>query len=199
MQQRSHGSPNVQRNSERILDEYLIAAALTGDRPAWQRLVVRWQPKLLRHAWRLLGDAERARDAVQESWVEILRSLGRLDDLAAFPAWALQIVTRRCQRLFRGSDQQRRATAALTVEADEICSNAHEGELNVDIEQVLTALRSLPGAQRSVLALFYLESLSVAEIAIAMDVPPGTVKTRLMHARNKVRALLEGVGNEQVG
>ncbi len=195
----SHGSPIVQRNSETILDEYLLAAARTGDRPAWQRLVARWQPRLLRHAWRLLGDVERARDAVQDAWLEILRNLGRLDDLAAFPAWAYQIVTRRCQRLFRGTDQQRRSADALTVEADEICSDAHDGELDVDIVQVLTALQSLPGAQRSVLALFYLESLSVAEIAVALDVPPGTVKTRLMHARNKIRAQLEGVGNEQVG
>lgn len=189
----------MQRNSETILDEYLLAAALTGDRPAWQRLVERWQPRLLRHAWRLLGDVERARDAVQDAWLEILRNLGRLDDLAAFPPWAYQIVTRRCQRLFRGTDQQRRTADALTVEADEICSDAHDGELDVDIEQVLAALQSLPGAQRSVLALFYLESLSVAEVAVALDVPPGTVKTRLMHARNKVRAQLEGAGNEQVG
>ncbi|MCB1602494.1 MAG: hypothetical protein KDI66_20925, partial [Xanthomonadales bacterium] len=63
----------MQRNSERILDEYLLAAALTGDRPAWQRLVARWQPRLMRHAWRVLGDAERAADAVQEAWIEILR------------------------------------------------------------------------------------------------------------------------------
>jgi RNA polymerase sigma-70 factor (ECF subfamily) len=50
----------------------------------------------------------------------------------------------------------------------------------------------LPAPQRASLALFYIEELSVAEIAIATDVPPGTVKTRLMHARNKVRAILEG-------
>jgi RNA polymerase sigma-70 factor (ECF subfamily) len=50
----------------------------------------------------------------------------------------------------------------------------------------------LPGPQRVALALFYIEELSVAEIAIATDVPPGTVKTRLMHARRKIRAILEG-------
>jgi RNA polymerase sigma factor (sigma-70 family) len=189
----------VQRNSERIFDEYLLAAALTGDRPAWQRLVARWQPKLLRHAWRVLGDAERARDAVQDAWIEILRGIGRLDDLAAFPAWAFQIVTRRCQRLFRGADQQRKAAEGLIVDDAEIASASDEGEINADIAQVLTALQELPDAQRSVLALFYLESLSVAEIAVALDVPPGTVKTRLMHARNKIRAQLEGTGNEQAG
>ncbi len=189
----------MQRSSERILDEYLVASALTGDRPAWQRLVVRWQPKLLRHAWRLLGDTERARDAVQDSWIEILRGLGRLEDLAAFPAWAFQIVTRRCQRLFRGSDLQRRVADALCIDEEEFSTDVPDGELDADIDQVMAALQSLPAAQRAVLSLFYLESLSVAEIAVALDVPPGTVKTRLMHARNRIRAQLEGVGNEQAG
>lgn len=189
----------MQRNSERILDEYLLAAALTGDRPSWQRLVSRWQPRLMRHAWRVLGDADRAADAVQEAWIEILRGLGRLDDLAAFPAWAFQIVTRRCQRLFRSSDQDRRAAEAQILDDAEIASESDAGEIHADIDQVMGALQKLPHAQRSVLALFYLESLSVAEIAVALDVPPGTVKTRLMHARNKIRAQLEGAGNEQAG
>jgi RNA polymerase sigma factor (sigma-70 family) len=189
----------VQRNSQRILDEYLLAAALSGDRPAWERLVARWQPKLLRHAWRTTGDAERAREAVQEAWIEILRNLGRLEDLAAFPAWALRILTRRCQRLFRGSDQERRAAQTLTVEESEMVSEVDDGALNADVDQVLAAMQKLPGAQRSVLALFYLEGLSVAEIAIALDVPPGTVKTRLMHARTRIRAQLTGVDHEQTG
>jgi len=60
----------VQRSTERILDEYLVSAALTGDAEAWRRLVVPWQPRLLSHAWRLLGEADRAKDMVQEAWVE---------------------------------------------------------------------------------------------------------------------------------
>jgi RNA polymerase sigma-70 factor (ECF subfamily) len=54
----------VSRETERIYDEFLVAAAVTGDQPALSRLVSRWQPRLLRHAWRVLGDAERAKDMV---------------------------------------------------------------------------------------------------------------------------------------
>lgn len=67
----------MNRDSERIYDEYLVAAAVAGDPAALSRLVARWQPRLLRHAWRLLGDAERAKDMAQEAWMEILRSLAR--------------------------------------------------------------------------------------------------------------------------
>lgn len=74
--------------ASRILDEYLLASARAGDRAAFGLLARRWQKKLLAHAWRLLGDAEGARDAVQEGWIEIMRGLPGLRDDRAFPAWA---------------------------------------------------------------------------------------------------------------
>jgi RNA polymerase sigma-70 factor (ECF subfamily) len=185
----------VKRDAQRIYDEYLASAARTGDRAAWERLVQRWQPRLLRHAWRLCGDAEQARDRVQEAWMDILRGLGRLDDVVAFPSWALRIVTRRCQR---GWDRSRREAGELAEDMPETATPEHESaEFAFDLNLVMAAMEQLPAAQRATLALYHLEQLSVAEIAIALDVPPGTVKTRLMHARRKLRALLEGVDHEQ--
>jgi RNA polymerase sigma-70 factor (ECF subfamily) len=180
----------VNRNSERIFDEYLVAAAVTGDRAALSRLVARWQPRLVRHAWRLLGDAERAKDMAQEGWVEILRGLARLDDVAAFPAWAYRIVTRRCQREFGRRDREPFEPEDEAGEASGQVSENASGEFAAELSIVMDAIATLPAAQRAALALFYLDGLGVAEIAIATDVPPGTVKTRLMHARRKVRALL---------
>jgi RNA polymerase sigma-70 factor (ECF subfamily) len=185
------GGP-VNRQSERIYDEFLVAAAVTGDRRALSRLVARWQPRLHRHAWRLLGDADRARDMAQEAWVEILRGLSRLDDVAAFPAWAYRIATRRCQREFGRSGRSPLVAEEFAAEADSRAPESAGGEFNTELAIVIDAIGTLPGAQRAALALFYIDQLSVAEIAIATDVPPGTVKTRLMHARRKVHALLEG-------
>jgi RNA polymerase sigma factor (sigma-70 family) len=185
----------LNRETERIYDEFLVAAAVTGDRAALARLVARWQPRLFRHAWRVLGDPERARDMVQEAWVEILRGLGRLDDVAAFPAWAFRIVTRRCQRAFQRASREPFEPESDDPEQGPPSPEHASGEFAVDLAIVMDAIGTLPGAQRAALALFYLEGLSVAEIAIATDVPPGTVKTRLMHARRKVRALLEGEGS----
>jgi RNA polymerase sigma factor (sigma-70 family) len=182
----------MERDSERIYDEYLVAAARTGDHEALGRLVERWQPRLLRHAWRTLGDPERARDMVQESWVEILRGLRRLDDPVAFPAWAFRIVTRRCQRQFRRSAREPFEPEAAGEGAAPAVPEHDTAEFTVDVSRVMQAIATLPAPQRAALALFHTEGLSVAEIAIALDVPPGTVKTRLMHARRKVRALFEG-------
>jgi RNA polymerase sigma-70 factor (ECF subfamily) len=183
----------VQRDAERLFDEYLALAARDGDREAWARLVARWQPRLLAHAWRLLGDAERARDAVQEAWIEILRGLGGLDDVVAFPAWAYRITTRRCQRAFGRADRQRLVEdAGDGEEASSADAAAEDAPLDdaLDLARLLAALDALPPGQRAALAMFHLEHLGVAEIAIALEIPPGTVKTRLMHARRRLRAAL---------
>lgn len=188
----------VQRDSERIYDEFLVTACATGDRAALDRLVARWQPRLLRHAWRVLGDPERARDVVQEAWMEILRGIGRLDDVAAFPAWSYRIVSRRCYRALgrRAREPFEPEEAGLAVEP---AAPGHaSAEFASDMRKVMAAVAALPPPQRAALALFHLEGMGEAEIAVALDVPPGTVKTRLMHARRKVREQLEGGRNGQV-
>lgn len=187
----------MNRDSGRIYDEYLVSAAVAGDREALARLVARYQPRLLRHAWRVSGDAERARDMVQDAWVEILRDLMRLDDPAAFPAWAFRIVTRRCLRHFQQSAREPLEHGELVDAIANPTPDSPATESALDASRVMQAIAMLPAAQRSALALFYTEDLSVAEIAVALDIPPGTVKTRLMHARNRIRALLEGRSHEQ--
>jgi RNA polymerase sigma-70 factor (ECF subfamily) len=176
---------------DRRIDEYLVICARLGDRAAFGRLAARWQKKLLVHAWRLTGDEQMAQDAVQEGWLEIVRGIGRLQDGAAFPAWAYRIVTRRCARLIGRIRRGRRLDAAFAAEPrferDE--DGAPSGP---DIDLVRRALRRLPPGQQAAVALFYLEEMSVGEVAAALDVPLGTVKTRLMHAREKLREAIMG-------
>lgn len=137
---------------------------------------------------------------MQEAWIDIWKGLRRLDDVVAFPAWAFRIVTRRCQRGFGTADRERVQWAALddAVDKGDASAAADAIEHDIDAARIRAAMETLPAAQRAALSLFHLEDLSVAEISIALDVPPGTVKTRLMHARRKLRAHLEGVHDAQV-
>ncbi|CAN5226936.1 hypothetical protein BH24PSE1_BH24PSE1_04970 [soil metagenome] len=96
------------RSAARILDEYLVAAARTGDRKALEMLAERWNRKLIAHAWRVTGHRDLALDAAQAGWVEILRSLPRLQDDRTFPAWAYRIVSRRCSRQINAIVRDRR-------------------------------------------------------------------------------------------
>lgn len=172
----------------RALDAFLVASARLGDRSAFDLLVRRWHRKLVAHAWRLLGNDEAARDAVQGTWTEIVRSLPRLRDERAFSAWAYRIVTRRCARQVRAlvADRRMAEEAARNAVTDHT-PVAPGGGAALD-----RAIAALPADQRSAISLFYLEDLSVAEVAVALGVPAGTVKTRLMHARRKLREALQG-------
>ena len=184
------------RQTKRILDEYLASAARIGDRKAFARLAERWQPKLLSHAWRLTGDAELARDIVQDAWGDIVKGLAHLDDAAAFPAWSYRIVTRRAADAIRRAQSGRRLKEAVASENGESVQEADDIEQSADASVIRRAMAALPGEQRAAVALFYLQDLSVAEIAAALSVPAGTVKTRLMHARRKLRAVLKGGGSD---
>jgi len=179
------------RTKEQLLDEYLLASARTGDRKAFDLLARRWQGKLVAHAWRLTGDVDLAREAAQESWVEIVRGLGWLRDERAFPAWAYRIVSRRCARRICGLQQDRRLAAAAAAEPAETSTATPESDAPA-MARLRAALADLPQEQRAAIGLFYLEDLGVAGTAKALNVPAGTVKTRLMHARRRLRAVLEG-------
>lgn len=179
------------RTKEHLLDEYLVASARIGDRKAFDLLARRWQGKLVAHAWRLTGDVDLAREAAQEGWIEIVRGVGRLRDERAFPAWAYRIVSRRCARRIAGLRHDRALAAAAAAEPVEVFTTPEEGDAPA-MARLRAALAALPPDQRAAIGLFYLEDLDVAETAIALNVPAGTVKTRLMHARRKLRAVLEG-------
>jgi len=182
----------MERGSERILDEYLVLLAQGGSRPALDLLVRRWTPRLLRHATRLLGASEPARDTVQEIWAGALRSLRGLSDPAQFPAWIYAIATRKCADAVRRAVRRRRSEEAAVTDralnAPPPDSMARAGD-GLDLSD---ALRRLPVDQRIVIDMFYLDDLGVEEIAAALGIPAGTVKSRLHHARQVLKTHLEG-------
>jgi RNA polymerase sigma-70 factor (ECF subfamily) len=194
----------VRSDKEHLLDEYLVTAARVGDRRALDHLVARFHPRLLRHAYRLLEHEAMAQDMAQEAWEQIVRGLARLDDARAFPAWAYRIVTRRCARAIRQLEKNRTGQKALAAEPTPLADAPHvdqeaDSARQTNIARVLAALQTLPGPQKAALALFYLDDLSVADIAIALEIPVGTVKTRLMHGRSKIRDIMKGYDDEQAG
>ncbi|MFC3077210.1 RNA polymerase sigma factor [Phenylobacterium terrae] len=177
------------REPDRIFDEYLVVLARTGSRPALTRLVMRWSPRLQGYAARVLGDAEAARDVVQETWAAVVAGLGRLEDPARFRAWLFGIATRRCADAQRSAVRVRRLRAVVASEALlAVPAVAAPGE-RLDLA---AAIARLPDDQRAAVALFYGAGLGVGEIAGALGVAPGTVKSRLFAARRALAEFMEG-------
>ena len=180
------------QKKKRQFNKYIVIRAKMGDRAAMEQLVIRYQPKLLGHAYRLLGDAEFARDAVQEGWVDILRSLYKLQDEEAFSVWAFRIITRKCTRHIARLKKSRKILMDMQGEPGTASTTRDDIEQALDYRILRKAMAKLPDEHRAAIGLFYLEEMSVAEIAVALEIPMGTVKTRLMHGRKKLRATLEG-------
>lgn len=179
----------MDRDLDHVLDEYLVLQSRAGSRPAQRQLIERWSPRLLRHAGRLLNSAEAARDIVQETWLSAAPALGRLDDPARFPAWLYAIATRKCVDHVRRLARAHRLDARLAAEPPPTGQTAAGRDLALDFT---AALRRLPADQRLVASLFYGEDLSLEEVAAAAGVPVGTVKSRLHHARQALKPLLQG-------
>ncbi|MFG0305049.1 MAG: RNA polymerase sigma factor [Phycisphaerales bacterium JB040] len=181
------------RQPHDIAGELLVLRARSGDADAFARLVRVWTPRLSRHAGRWLADPSAATDAVQEAWIAIARSLGRLDDPARFPAWAFRLTQHKCVDLIRRD--ARHASAVRRKAEGEQRAGSSDGAAGESVDRLRAALRSFDPERRALLALHYVDGLSVAQLAEVFAVPRGTVKSRLYHARNELKAILEAQGD----
>ena len=182
----------MQKRLDRKYTEYLVARAKAGDRNGFNLLAVHTEKRFLAYAMRLTGDGEMARDAAQDAWADIVRGLPRLESARLFNAWAYKIVSRRCADQIRKVQRQRKTKAAYAAEPRPVSAPADKAEQSSDRKTIQALIQSLPEEQRLTMVLFYSEDLGIAEIAHITGVPVGTVKTRLLHARNKVRSQLKG-------
>jgi RNA polymerase sigma-70 factor, ECF subfamily len=174
---------------DRLNDELLVLRCQQGDAEAFEALIGRWQRRLWQHAWRLTGDDSAAWDALQEAWIGISRGINRLADAAAFPAWAYQIVSNKCRDSVRCEQRRREATETYSeqMQREEQDAAAAQQQHN----SLKEALEQLSGQDRAILSLRYEEQFDTAEIAGILDIPEGTVKSRLFYARQRLRKYLE--------
>lgn len=167
--------------------------AQAGERVALDLLVRRWHGALRRQVARQLVDPELARDAVQDAWCAIVRGLRRLDDPARFPAWSLRIAAAAAVDVLRRRGRIARSEAAAAGAAGVDVEPA--AAVPVDEAAALrAAVAALDRDHRVVVELCYLENLAVHEVGEVLGIPAGTVKSRLFHARARMRAWLQQRG-----
>jgi len=169
------------------VDELLALRCQLGERAAFDELIQRWAEPLRRYVLRSSGDADAADDLVQEIWVAVVQGIARLRDASRFRSWLFGIAHRTLMDRLRV-----RYAAAVdnAVDLNDIAMQELCGDREESLRAVEQGLALLPLPERDVLTLFYLQELSLAEIASAMLVPVGTVKSRLFRARGLLRERL---------
>ena len=178
--------PEQGRPSE---DAGLAARARDGDVGAFEELVTRYQGIAFRVAWLVVRNRGDAEDAVQEAFVKAYYAMPRFRPEAPFRPWILRIVANEARN--RGRSSRRREGLSMRLAATATAQAAPPPEVaaldRADAEALVAALDRLPERDRLVIAYRYLFEMSEAETAEALDVRPGTVKSRLSRALVRLR------------
>jgi RNA polymerase sigma-70 factor, ECF subfamily len=177
-------------DADLIRCEILLLRCQRRDPGAATELVGLFDKPLLYYLRRLTGSEDDAWDLLQETWISAFRSLPRLRDSRAFPSY-LYRTARNCALVYL----RRRGAERLLITNDaEVPQAAVEIEPSFtpeDAAAVHAGLEKLSPAHREVLTLFFLQDLGIDQIASVLEIPPGTVKSRLHHAKRGLAAILK--------
>jgi len=173
--------------TDEIVDELLVLQCQSGSKKAMTLLVGRYHLKLCKHAYWYTHDIDASKDIVQDCWTTILRKINGLRDPKRFGSWSRRIVTRKSldymHRVKKDRDQLK--TISLDIYDDQLGS-----EKEHQIKKLHQAITGLPRDQQLVIRLFYTEDYSLREIGTVLEISTGTVKSRLYHAREKLKTIL---------
>jgi RNA polymerase sigma-70 factor, ECF subfamily len=169
----------VQRTAEAIQEELLALRCRRGEKAAVEELVRAWEKRLFYFIRRLVDNEADAWDVLQQTWVRVLSGLGALREPRSMGTWLYRVA-----RHAAFNHGQVRAAYRRMLNDDP----AREEFENA--EQVHHGLLRLSLPHREVLTLLFLEDFSVEAMAEVLDVPAGTVKSRLHHAKRALRAVL---------
>ncbi|MDY7227781.1 RNA polymerase sigma factor [Hyalangium rubrum] len=201
-------------------DLTLVKRVRDGDQRAFKLLVERYQRKVYAVALGMLKDKEEAMDVSQEAFVKVYKYLDHFKGDASFYTWLYRITVNICIDIIR----KRQGAGGEAVEFDETMpmdvSEANIGALGSRLgtnpqksalrrelaEKIQEALAAVPEKHRAILLLREIEGMSYEDLSRTLDIPKGTVMSRLFHARAKVQKILSqyleldeaksGVGNE---
>lgn len=170
----------------------LIAAALTGDAEAFGALVERFQQPVFRHAYLLLREAEAAEDVAQEAFLRAHRNLHRFRREEPLRPWLLRITSNLALNELRSRGRRvGLLERARRFRGDHSPPPEQELELGESRDRLWDAIGALSRDDQTVLYLRHYLELPEAEIAVAIDKRPGTVKSRLSRASRRLRGVIE--------
>lgn len=172
-------------------DRELLAAVAEGDGTALEELYIRYRPGLRRYLWyRLDHDLDRTEDALQETFWNVWRFAHSFRGASSVAAWLFQVARRAALQDRRSASRRPHGHAAI-LDGDE------EDEAQRPEDGVLTrlclhdALHTLPTKQRDVLYLVFVQGFAPAEVGEILEIPVGTVKSRIRLARRALKTALQ--------
>ena len=179
---------------QRTRDAWLALRCQLGEGSAYRELVAEFERPLAYFISKLIGDRDAAWDVLQLVWIRALRRIRQLQHPEQLRAWLYRIAHG------LAVDHLRKRDSVLRLEREYAEQNPEvepvPGFDQDEIQEVHRALDDLDLRLREVLTLYFLEEMSISEMASILDCPEGTVKSRLFHARQALRQRLGGTRHE---
>lgn len=174
-----------------MTDADIITAYQSGDTKVLTVLVKRWHLRFCKFAFWYVKDADIAKDIAQESWAVIIKKIKDLKEPARFKSWAISIVNRKAIDWIRAQNAEGRKLQKFYKE--HVNDSQEEGD---DIREqlkiaLLKAIYELSNDQQQVIRLFYTQNYTLKEISALLQISVGTAKSRLFHAREKLKSILK--------
>jgi len=173
----------------KITDGLLVKQYQEGDTKALSILVKRWHRQFCNKAFWLVNDADLAKDIAQDTWKTIIGKLNQLNDPNYFGNWALRIVYTKSLDSVKANIKKRSSLEKYSYTCQQ--ENNTIAENNNINQKLLKAIYELPEHQQTVIRLFYVQDYSLREISDVLGVSSGTVKSRLFHARERLKLILK--------
>ncbi|SHI55551.1 RNA polymerase sigma factor [Algibacter luteus] len=175
--------------TDQDIDESLVKAYLAGDKKALAVLVKRWHKQFCDKAYWMVKDKDVAKDIAQDSWTIIIKNIASLKHPKQFKFWAYRIVINKSTDWLRIQSKNRQNKIDYgTDDSGQEITDTDYSQLKTNL---FKAIQELPEGQKAVIKLFYIESYSIKQISEMLDISAGTTKSRLFHAREKLKQTLK--------
>jgi RNA polymerase sigma-70 factor (ECF subfamily) len=177
------------KSKDAIRLELLLLRCRRGDRQAFTELIRDWERRLFFYVRRIVATEEDAWDVLQQTWLKVFAGIKGLTHAENLPAWLYKVARLTAMSHWRSYYREQSHLAAKAQEIDTAEDDEHYDF--EDAEEVAVALSRISLDHREVLTLYFLDDLSLDEIADVLGIPAGTVKSRLCYAKRSLRAVLE--------
>ena len=179
--------PSINSQNDPRSDLDLIDAVNRGDAKAFESLYYRHRDYAMRVAMRFAGERNLALDAVQDSFVYFYKKFPGFTLTAKLTTFLYPVVKHNALSLKQKAQRAQGDTSEEALKAQPSADPGSDPAESESSDDLHALLRGLPDTQREVLVMRFVDGLSVEEISSALDIPPGTVKTRTHHAIRKLR------------
>jgi RNA polymerase sigma-70 factor (ECF subfamily) len=178
-------------------DRELIERVKSGDSQWFSELVLRYERPVFQSVFAFLANRQDAEDVTQDVFVTAFRKIASFEYRASFLTWLRRIAYNQCVDARRKTKNRRTTSVDFELGAQQVSdfpSPEHAAQSQELLRHVRSAIDALAEEQRSILILRELDGLDYAEIAELLEIPVGTVRSRLHRARCELREIMENRG-----